>query len=214
MLQELQGRPEPGAEVDWSVVVVDSTVVRAHQHAAGACREPAPKKRGPAGAVTDPEALGRSRGGLTTKLHVAAEGRGRLLALHLSAGQRNDCRELEPVLDGIRVPGPRGRPRKRPDRLSLDRGYRYRCCRQTLRRRKIPHVIPERRDQRERRQQQGRRGGRPPRFDRELYARRNIVERCINRLKQFRAVATRYDKRAVSYLAVATIAAIILWIRH
>jgi transposase len=160
------------------------------------------------------EALGRSRGGFTTKLHLASDGRGRPLALHVSEGQRHDSRELETVLDRIRVPQPRGRPRQRPRLLCLDRGYSYVRCRDALRRRKIPHVIPERKDQRAQRQRKGRRGGRPPRFERALYARRNEVERCINRLKQFRAVATRYDKRAVNYLAVATFAAIILWIRH
>jgi len=160
------------------------------------------------------EALGRSRGGFTTKLHLASDGRGRPLALHVTEGQRHDSRELEAVLDRIRVPGRRGRPRKRPRLLCLDRGYSYVRCREALRRRKLPHVIPERKDQREARQKKGRRGGRPPRFERALYARRNEVERCINRLKQFRAVATRYDKRAVNYLAVATFAAIMLWIRH
>jgi transposase len=52
----------------------------------------------------------------------------------------------------------------------------------------IPHVVPERRDQKERR---ARRGGRPPKFDREAYRRRNVVERCVGRLKQWRSVATR-----------------------
>jgi transposase len=160
------------------------------------------------------EALGRSRGGFTTKLHLASDGRGRPLALHVTVGQRHDSGELEAVLDRIRVAGPRGRPRKRPVVLCLDRGYSYPRCREVLRRRKLSHVIPERKDQREQRQRKGSRGGRPPRFERALYARRNEVERCINRLKQFRAVATRYDKRGLNYLAVATLAAVMLWIRH
>jgi transposase len=82
-----------------------------------------------------------------------------------------------------------------------------------LRRRKIRHVIPERKDQKEQRQQKGSRGGRPPTFDRELYRERNWVERCVNRLKQWRRIATRYEKRAQNYLALLTIAATMIWLR-
>jgi transposase len=151
---------------------------------------------------------------LTTKLHLASDGRGRPLALHRSEGQRHDSQELGRVLDGIRVPRQRGRPRKRPDCVCLDKGYSYPRCRRLLRGRKLRHVIPERQDQRAARQRKGSRGGRPPSFAREVYAARNWVERLINRLKQYRAVATRYDKRASSYLAMATLAAIRIWISH
>ena len=112
------------------------------------------------------EALGRSRGGFTTKLHLAADGRGRPLTVRLTAGQRHESTQLEPVLDSIRVPRKRGRPRKRPDQTALDKGYSYPKCRKGLRRRGLRHVIPERKDQREQRQAKGFRGGRPPRFDR------------------------------------------------
>lgn len=82
-------------------------------------------------------------------------------------------------------------------------------CRQVLRRRHIPHSIPQRRDQRARR---AARPGRLLRFDPTIYARRNVVERCINRLKQWRGLATRYDKRAVNYRAMVVLASIILWL--
>ena len=72
-----------------------------------------------------------------------------------------------------------------------------------LRRRGIPHVVPERRDQRERR---AKRGGRPPSFDAGAYRGRNVVERCVGRLKQWRGVATRYEKRAANYRAMVVIA--------
>ena len=129
----------------------------------------------------------------------------------LTAGQRHDSTQLEAVLDAIRVPRPggRGRPRKRPDHLLGDKGYSYARCRQELRRRGIPHTLPERRDQRERRAQ---RRGRPLPFDAPRYRRRNVVERCINRLKQWRGLATRYEKRAANYRALVVIAALMIWL--
>jgi transposase len=149
---------------------------------------------------------------LTTKLHLSCEGRGRPLSIVLTGGQVHESTQLEPVLDTIRVPRRRGRPRKRPRRLLGDKGCSYRKCRRALRRRGIPHVIPERRDQRRQRLAKGAAGGRPPRFDQAAYARRNVIERCINRLKQFRRVATRYDKHAVRYRAFVVLAAISLWL--
>jgi transposase len=80
---------------------------------------------------------------------------------------------------------------------------------QALRRRGIAHTIPERRDRRERR---SKRPGRPPRFERSIYARRNVVERCVNRLKQWRSVATRYEKLALNYRAVVVIASLMIWL--
>jgi transposase len=159
------------------------------------------------------EALGYSRGGFSTKLHLAFEGRGRPLSIHLTAGQRHESPQLGAVLDGIRVPRPRGRPRKRPDDLALDRGYSYPRCRRLLRRRKLRHVIPERKDQRKARQAKGAWGGRPPRYDRAAYRLRSWAERGVNRLKQWRAVATRYDKRAANYLATVQFAAIMIWLQ-
>jgi len=131
----------------------------------------------------------------------------------LSPGQRHDSTQLEPVLDAIAVPRPcgRGRPRKRPDHLVGDKAYSYPRCRRLLRRRGIPHTIPQRSDQRAHR---ARRPGRPLAFDRERYRRRNVVERCFNRLKQFRDLATRYAKRARYYRAEIIIAAIVLWLRE
>lgn len=114
-------------------------------------------------------------------------------------------------MNGIRVPRPggRGRPRTRPDRLIADKGYSYPRCRRLLRQRGIPHTIPERRDQRA---QRAGKPGRPLAFDKATYARRNIVERCNNRLKQWRGLATRFEKRAVNYRAMLVLASIVLWL--
>ncbi len=129
----------------------------------------------------------------------------------LTAGQVHESTQLEPVLDAIRVPRPggRGRPRKRPDHLIADKGYSYQTCRTLLRRRGIPHTIPERRDQRERR---ARRPGRPLAFDPARYRRRNVVERCVNRLKQWRGLATRFEKRAANYRAMVVLASTMIWL--
>jgi transposase len=148
---------------------------------------------------------------LTTKFHLACDGKGRPLSIVITPGQRHDSTQLEPVLAGIRVPrlGGCGRPRTRPDRLIADKGYSYPRCRRLLRERQIPHTIPERRDQRARR---AARRGRPLAFDHAIHARRNVVERCINRLKQWRGLATRYEKRAINYWAMVVLASIALWL--
>jgi transposase len=93
-----------------------------------------------------------------------------------------------------------------------DKGYSSKAIRADLRRRGIGHTIPERADQQANRRKRGSRGGRPPVFDKQLYKRRNVVERCFNRLKQCRSVATRYDKTASSYQATVTIAALLQWL--
>jgi transposase len=81
-----------------------------------------------------------------------------------------------------------------------------------LRRRGIRHAIPERRDQVARPAAKGSRGGRPADFDRTAYKQRNVVERCFNRLKQWRDVATRYAKRAAIYRASLVLIAVIIWL--
>jgi transposase len=130
---------------------------------------------------------------LTTKVHLACDGQGRPLSVVLTPGQRHDSTQLEPGR-GTRIG---------------DKGYSYDRCRQTLRRRGIPHTIPERADQRARR---AGRPGRKPIFSKAVYRRRNVVERGINRLKQWRGIATRYDKRGVNYRAMVVVASLMIWL--
>ncbi|MEV6742341.1 transposase [Streptomyces sp. NPDC051104] len=94
-----------------------------------------------------------------------------------------------------------------------DKAYSSRGFRAYLRHRGIAHTIQEKTDQRRHHLGRGRHGGRPPRFEREVYRRRNIVERCFNRLKGFRDNATRYEKTATSYQAAVTLASFLLWAR-
>ncbi len=158
--------------------------------------------------------MGRSRGGLTTKIHLAADARARPISRVITPGQRHDTVAFEPVMAGIRIRRRgRGRPRTRPDRVLCDKAYSSRPIRTQLRRRRIKTTIPERADQQAHRAQKGSQGGRPPRFDPETYKDRNVVERCINKLKQFRAVATRYDKREYIFHGTVDVASIRIWLR-
>ncbi|MFE5331324.1 IS5 family transposase [Embleya sp. NPDC056575] len=206
ILTTLQVRADTEGDLDW-LVGVDSTIVRAHQHAAGA-----PEKGAPAGEPPD-HALGRSRGGLTTKVHLAADGRCCPLAFVVTAGQAGDAPQFENVMAAIRVPRAIGRPRVRPDAVLADRAYSSRAIRTHLRRRGIRAVIPEPADQQANRRRRGRRGGRPVVLDRDAYRARNAVERCINRLKQWRGIAMRTDKLATNYQAALHVAAIFLWLK-
>lgn len=160
----------------------------------------------------DDHALGRSRGGLSTKVHLASDSRARPLALHVTAGQAGDAPAFEAVMARIRVPRTGlGRPRTRPAAVLADRAYSSRAIRSHLRRRGIRAVIPQPADQIGHRLRRGRAGGRPPGVDAEAYKERNTVERCIARLKQWRGLAMRTDKLALAYQAALHLAAIFIW---
>ncbi|WJV47104.1 IS5 family transposase [Streptomyces flavofungini] len=216
VLRAVQADADHEGRIDWSLVSVDSTVCRAHQNAAGARRRPprtSGKRTRPAW-HRDDEALGRSRGGFTSKIHVASEGGRRPLAFVITPGQWGDAPQMIELLGQIRVPRPSGgHPRTRPDHLCADRAYSSRRNRRYLRRRQIKHTIPEPANQRANRQHRGSAGGRPTGFDRQIYRRRNEAERTINGLKGFRAVATRFEKRAYVFHGTVTVAALRLWLR-
>ena len=190
ILDALQEQADADALLDWEIHYVDGTVIRAHQHAAGA-----------AGSDAESEALGRSHGGFSTKVHVRAEGQGKPMTFVLTPGQRHEATAFEQLMEqgAVKRPGC-GRPRLRPRRVVGDKGYSSRKIRQYLRRRGIRMTIPHK--------QHERRGP----FDRAIYRLRNLVERLINQLKQFRRVATRYEKRGVNYHAMLLLAAIKLWL--
>jgi transposase len=120
-----------------------------------------------------------------------------------------------PLLDALSVPraGP-GRPRSRPDQVLADKAYSSKANRHLLRRRHITAVIPEPDDQIGHRRHRGRRGGRPVNFDRDQYKGRNVVERSFNVFKQWRGLATRYDKLALTYRGGVVLRAIVVWLRQ
>jgi transposase len=130
------------------------------------------------------------------------EGNGRPITAVLTGGERHEQLVLEAVLDtgAVRRGGP-GRPRLRPRRVAGDKAYSSPKARRSIRRRGIVPAIPTKWNE-----------PRDPAFDREAYRLRNRVERLINRLKQCRRIATRYEKRAVNYLAMLTIGMIRLWL--
>ena len=130
---------------------------------------------------------------------MVTDGRGLPLGVEVSPGQSHESVWFENALNAVRIVQPSGQTRSRPQRLAGDKGYSYARLREWLRRRKIEPVIPPRSDQ------QGRRGG-CRKFDREAYRRRNVVERCINWLKECRRVATRFDKLALNFLAFLKLA--------
>jgi transposase len=173
VLAELQRQADERGELDRALHHVDSTVVRAHPHAAGAKGQ-------------QHEALGRSRGGFSTKIHVRCDGNGRPLVFHPTGGEAAATKALPHLLDSwqVRRASP-GRPRKRPERLVADRGYSNRHVRNLLRRRGIGSVIPQPGNQR-------------PRFllDLQAYHARNQALRLVGRPKPCRRIATCYVRAA------------------
>jgi transposase len=135
------------------------------------------------------------------------------LVIAVTPGQANDSPALPLLLAALRVPrqGP-GRPRTRPDALRGDKAYSARAHRAYLRTRGITAVIPEPSDQIRNRKKRGSGGGRPVALDTEDYKNRNVVERAFNHLKNWRGIATRYDKHALIYRGGVVLASILLWL--
>jgi len=162
ILAALQARADAEGRIGWDVSV-DSTSCRAHQHSAGARRDGDRQVEAPGGVRVEPadHALGRSRGGVTTKIHLACEQGQKPLSVLLTAGQRGDSPQFIAVLRGIRVAriGP-GRPRWRPDRVRGDKAYSSRANRLFLRRHKIRCTIAEPADQVGHRKRRGSAGAR------------------------------------------------------
>ncbi|MCP3713397.1 IS5 family transposase [Paraburkholderia sp. CNPSo 3274] len=159
-------------ETEIKHVLIDSTIVRAHQHSSGAL-----KKNGP-------QALGRSRGGLTTKLHLAVDDAGRPLRLIATEGQVSDISCANELVEHLRTGA-----------VIADKGYDSNAFVESIRTTRAKAVIPPRSNRKTKR-----------RYSRVLYRTRNIVERFFSRIKHFRRVATRYDKLAGNYLAFASLA--------
>lgn len=159
---------------DLGVLLLDSTMIRAHQHAAGA-----------KGSSAEAEALGRSRGGFSTKLHVACDGLGKPVKIILTPGQDHDVTQ-----------GPALIADSDAKKVIADKGYDSAVFIAEIEARDAEAVIPPRSNRLEHRD-----------YDKEEYKKRNIVERFVNVIKQCRRVATRYEKTARNFLGVVAFAA-------
>jgi transposase len=167
-------------------VFFDSTVIRAHAHAAGARRS-----RGGAEA----QALGRSRGGFGTKIHLAAADERTAVAMVLTPGQSGDAPQFVEVCEAV--------PEECPiDAAVADTAYDSDAIREYLVDRDIAPVIPSSANRAE-----------PIEYDEAMYRERNKVERLFGRLKQFRRIATRYEKLAITFLAMIHLVAAVVMIR-
>jgi transposase len=124
--------------------------------------------------------------------------------VEVSAGQAHESKWFEPVMNAVRIPQPRGRPRTRPAAVAGDKGYSYDRIRHWLWKHKIAAVIPRRSDQAWQ--------ARAP-FDGEAYRGRNVVECCVGWLKECRRIATRFEKLAVNFLAMLKLAMIQRYLR-
>jgi transposase len=136
--------------------------------------------------------LGRSQGGFSTKLHLICDGEGTPLAVKVSPGQEHETQQFVALMaEATAWP-------QQPEKLAGDKGYSADWIREWLQERGIKVVIPFKNNEK----------GRSKKFDRKSYRRRNIIERCVNSLKWFRRVATRYEKLATHYVGMVTLAII------
>jgi transposase len=152
---------------DLEVLMLDSTVIRAHQHSAGQKNS-----------TPEQEQLGRSRGGVSTKIHVAVDGLGKPTQILLSPGQDHDVTKAPELIRGSEA-----------DKVMADKSYDSDALIAQIETQGATPVIPPRENRKE-----------PRDYDREDYKKRNVVERFINVLKQCRRVATRYEKTARNFL--------------
>ncbi|QEH38932.1 Transposase DDE domain protein [Aquisphaera giovannonii] len=191
ILSKTLDRRDARGEIDHDLWCIDGTVVRAARCAGGARRRNRRRPRLGGSAATrldEPEdhALGYSRGGFGTKVHLLCDGRGTVLGIYATPGQRHESRAFEPTMRRVYLPGRRGRPRW-PRRLAGDKGYSYPGIWRWLSRRRIGRVIPTRKDQ-----------PRAADFDKDTYRKRNIIERVVGWYKECRRLLTRLGKRLES----------------
>lgn len=166
------------ADGEW--IMLDSTITRAHPCAAG--YEAGQQER---------EALGRSKGGFTTKIHALVDALGNPLRFRLTGGHRNDITQAEALIEGMEHAV-----------VLADKGYDADAFIQRIEKQNGRPVIPTRKNRKT-----------PRAYDTELYKERNLVERFFKNIKNFRRIFSRFDKKALNYLSFIAFAATILWLK-
>src|SRR5438270_2852464 len=197
LLEDLEQRRRLGRDL-W---LVDATIVRASRAAAGARNNPCtiPNLGGPRSAqLKEPQqhALGYSRGGFGTKVHLLVTDRGVVVGIYVTPGQRHESVAFQPLMRRVLLRRRRGIPYW-PTKLAGDKGYSYPHIRRWSRQHHVEAVIPTRKDQ-----------PREESFDKATYRKRNLIERVIGWYKECRALGTRYEKLAVDYVALWMVAMI------
>ncbi|WP_263058664.1 IS5 family transposase [Pectobacterium colocasium] len=185
--------------IDWDVIALDGSNIRALKAAAGA------KKKHPD--ELDDHGLGRSRGGFGTKIHLATDGTGLPLSFCLSGGQAHESQYAKDLLNRVGVIRKSGCLKSRPKAVLADKGYSGKSLRIYLKVKGIKSVIPFKRN--EKASQDRRR-----KLNSRLYKKRNVVERCFAGLKENRRIATRSEKTARNYLSMLKLGAIRLFLKR
>lgn len=188
IVSELIDRLVAQGEIDFDLWCVDGTVIRAHRSAAGALREGLSAEES-----AEKQGLGRSRGGYSSKIHLLTDGQGMPLGVTVTAGQRNEGPEFENLFSSCFINT--FRKAKRPTALAADKGYSSKKIRAFIRKKRILPVIPTPSNQNP-----------DPNFKPEIYRQRNVIERAVGWIKEFRRVATRYEKKIENYIAMIHIA--------
>ncbi len=169
-------------EIDSEWIFTDGSYVRAHQHASGA-------------RIGEERAIGRSRGGLTTKIHVAADSHGNPIDFEITGGQVHDVKVIDELL--AKVAGLEG------EHLIADKGYDSDAVREKVRETGLNPVIPRKSNSKKPN----------PEFDSHLYRHRHLVENLFAKLKHFRSIAMRFEKLARNFRAMVTLACSMIWLR-
>lgn len=157
--------------------------------------------------ITGDNSLGRSRGGFGTKIHLATDGSGLPLNIVLSPGHAHESQFAQRLLDGIGVQRQNGSMKRCGHAVLADKAYSGHALRNALKNKGIKTVIP--RKSNEKMASDG-----CSQLDRDAYRNRNVVERCFGRLKEYRRIATSYDKTARNYLAMVKMGCIRLIYRR